>query len=152
MSKRWAFDDKQPFIEKLRERVDSGVPPERLDTRTPFHVHEVEEILKIPESPVRFFALAGALLGLFGGLGFVLFTVWDYPLLTGGKPIFSITAFIVIAFETTILLGGVVTKLGFLHLARLPDVHSILNPEEHYNQFVIVEEGGDEDLDEEGQS
>jgi hypothetical protein len=39
---------------------------------------------------------------------------------TGGKPIVSIPPYVVIAFELTILLGGLATLLGMLVLGRIP--------------------------------
>jgi molybdopterin-containing oxidoreductase family membrane subunit len=44
----------------------------------------------------------------------------QWGLTTGGKPVASIPPFIVIAFEMTILFGGVATVLGMALLGRLP--------------------------------
>ena len=40
--------------------------------------------------------------------------------MTSGKPIVSIPPFVIIAFELTILFGGLATLLGMLVNARLP--------------------------------
>ena len=50
-------------------------------------------------SPVRLFTLVGALLGCTAGFSLPIYTVSAWPLITGGKPLFSIPAFVVIAFE-----------------------------------------------------
>jgi molybdopterin-containing oxidoreductase family membrane subunit len=89
---------------------------------TPVPVHEIEEAVERerPLSRVRLFTLVGALAGT--SLGFFL-TIWSalkWGLITGGKPIASIPPFVVIAFELTILLGGLATVLGMLVLGRIP--------------------------------
>jgi hypothetical protein len=89
---------------------------------TPVPVHEIEAAVERerPLSRVRLFTLVGALSGT--SLGFFL-TIWSavkWGLVTGGKPVVSIPPFVVIAFELTILLGGLATVLGMLLLGRIP--------------------------------
>ena len=50
-------------------------------------------------------------------------TIWmslDWPIVIGGKPYASIPPYTVIAFELTILFGGIFTLLGLLAVGRLP--------------------------------
>ncbi len=137
--KEFRFDTKEEFLEKLAELVKSGVQAETLTTLTPFPVHKAEHILKTRASQLRFFTLVGALAGFFLSFGFMIFTVLDWPLITGGKPLISVPAFIIVAFECTILFGGIVSFLGFLHLNRLPNLKKIIEPREYGNQFVIIQ-------------
>ena len=54
--------------------------------------------------------------------GFAL-TVWSsfyYPLVAGGKPLASIPAYVVIAFEMTILFAGISALIGMLIHNRMP--------------------------------
>lgn len=141
-SNQYVFDTQEAFLEKLKSMVDGGVEPKRIDTMTPFHVHEAEHILHTKPSELRFFTLTGALMGFVLSFAFILYTVWDWPLITGGKPLYSIIAFIIVGFECTILIGGIVSFLGFLHLNRFPRVKQIIEPRECGNgsQFVIIEE------------
>lgn len=138
MSKEYRLDTQEEFVAKLEELVNSGVKPEHLDTLTPFHVHGSEHLLSPKPSSLRFFTLVGALAGFFLSFAFIIYTVLDWPLMTGGKPIVSIPAFIIIAFECTILIGGIVSMLGFLHLNRLPNIKRIIEPRECGSQFVII--------------
>jgi molybdopterin-containing oxidoreductase family membrane subunit len=139
MSKKWAFDDKETFLHKLESLVAEGVSPELVETITPFHVHETDHILHTRTSRLRFFTLTGALTGLIGGFAFTIFTVLDWPLITAGKPLISLPPFLVIAFELTILFGGLLSLVGFLALARFPSLKAItVPPEETGNQFVIL--------------
>jgi hypothetical protein len=137
---RYTFDTQEAFLEKLEEMVKTGVKPEAVSTLTPFHVHEAEHILKAKPSELRFFTLAGALAGFFLSFAFIIFTVLDWPLITGGKPLISIPAFIIVAFECTILFGGIVSLIGFLHLNRLPNIKRIIDPRECGSQFIIIEQ------------
>ena len=139
MSKKWAFDDKEPFLLKLESIVAEGISPESIETITPFHIHETDHILHTRTSRLRFFTLSGALTGLIGGFVFTIFTVMDWPLITAGKPLISLPPFLVIAFELTILFGGILSLVGFLALARFPSLKAITDPpEETGNQFVIL--------------
>lgn len=89
---------------------------------TPVPIHEIIDAVERdrPLSKVRLFTLIGGLSGT--SLGFFL-TIWSalkWGLVTGGKPVVSIPPFVVIAFEMTILLGGLSTVLAMLIFARLP--------------------------------
>ena len=98
------------------------------------------QLLRVPASPLKFFTGTGAALGFVSGFGLTLYTVWHWPMITSGKPLFSLPPFTIIAFELTILFGALASLLGFLHLARLPDLKNVLAPEETGNRFVIVVE------------
>jgi hypothetical protein len=137
-NRRWEFEDEHEFLEKLKELVDQGTPTERLDVITPIPVPGTEEILKMKRSPLRFFTLAGALTGLSLGFAFTIFTVMDWPIITGGKPLVSLPPFLIIAFALTILLGSLASFAGFLILGKMPSISKIQNPIEHENMFIIM--------------
>jgi len=137
MDKEWIFEDESAFIEKLKELNRAGVAEDSIETVTPYYVHQADRFLKSKPSHLKFFTLAGSLLGLAGGFGLTIFTVLSWSLITGGKPLISITAFIVIAFELTILIGAIVTFVGFLVLGKLPDIGTIQSPKESGNNFII---------------
>ena len=87
---------------------------------SPVPDHAIQHALNDSVSPVRVFVLFGGLLGCTLGFAFPIYTVLDWPLITGGKPLISIPPFVVIAFELTILLGAIGGMLGFLILSGLP--------------------------------
>ena len=50
-------------------------------------------------------------------------TLWmsnDWPIMIGGKPFSSIPPYTIIAFELTILFGGLMTVLGLFTMGKLP--------------------------------
>jgi hypothetical protein len=138
--KQFMFDDKDAFLAKLRELLAAGTKPEQIVVRTPVPVHEAMRLLKTPASRLRFFTFPAALTGLVTGFVLTLYTVWSWPLITGGKPLVSLPPFTIIAFELTILFGAVASLFGFLFLARLPSVKQIAAPEETGNQYAIFVE------------
>jgi molybdopterin-containing oxidoreductase family membrane subunit len=90
---------------------------------SPVPLEEIEEALTghgLPKSPVRLFTLIGALTGTTSGFALTIWSALKWNLITGGKPVVSIPPFVVIAFELTILLGGLCTLLGLLVTAPLP--------------------------------
>ncbi len=89
---------------------------------SPVPDHALDQALHVTLSPVRLFVLIGGLLGCATGFIFPIYTVLDWPLITGGKPLISIPPFVVIAFELTILFAAIGGVAGFLLLSRLPRV------------------------------
>ncbi len=88
----------------------------------PLPEHQLlEDGLALTDSPVRVFTLAGGLTGAATGFAFTSWTSMDWPLVTGGKPILSIPAYVVIAFECAILFGALATVIGLFVNARLPN-------------------------------
>jgi hypothetical protein len=93
-----------------------------LEVYTPAPIHEIEDVMERdrPVSRVRLFTLIGGLTGTASGFILTIWSALQWGLVTGGKPIASIPPFVVIAFELTILFGGLSTVLGMVLLGRLP--------------------------------
>ena len=93
-----------------------------LEVYTPAPIHEIEDVMERdrPVSRVRLFTLIGGLTGTASGFLLTIWSALQWGLVTGGKPVVSIPPFVVIAFEMTILFGGLSTVLGMVLLARLP--------------------------------
>jgi Protein of unknown function (DUF3341) len=95
---------------------------EDLEVYTPAPIHEIEDVMERarPVSRVRLFTLIGGLTGTVSGFTLTIWSAMQWGLVTGGKPVASIPPFVVIAFELTILFGGLATALGMALLGRLP--------------------------------
>ncbi|HSE94408.1 MAG TPA: DUF3341 domain-containing protein [Methylomirabilota bacterium] len=117
---------------------------------SPVPLEELEEALTghaLPRSPVRLFTLVGGLTGTACGFALTIWSALKWNLITGGKPVVSIPPFVVIAFELTILLGGLCTLLGLLVTARLPNLRAstTYDPRFSVDRFgVRVACGGDD--------
>src|SRR5687768_4964249 len=112
------YDDAGAAAGAIRTLRERGLT--RLESFAPVPDSRIQAALFEGPSPVRLFTLAGGVLGCAGGLALSIVTSLGWPLITGGKPIVSMPAFLVIAFETAILFGALFTLLGFLIYARLP--------------------------------
>lgn len=107
--------------------------------------HEIEDAMGYGQSPVRVWTLVGCLTGTATGFAITTFTSVDWPLVVGGKPIVSIPAFVVIAFELTVLFGALATVIGLFVLSRVPDpkLPVVYDPEFTAGRYgVAVEASG----------
>ena len=121
----------------------------QLTVYSPVPRHELDAVLAEKESPVRLFTLIGGLTGVSFGFFYAIATSLDWPLVVGGKPIVSLPPFVVIGFETTILLGALATVAGMLLNARLPRLGRSpgYDPRFSSDKIGIVAFGGPSQLD-----
>ena len=101
--------------EKLRGRGYTD-----LEVYSPVPSHELDDVVHPRPSRVRIFTLIGGLLGVVTGYAMTIWMANDWRLMVGGKPFSSIPPYTIIAFELTILFGGLLTALGLFVVARLP--------------------------------
>jgi hypothetical protein len=121
----------------------------QLTVYSPVPRHELDAVLAKKESPVRLFTLVGGLTGVSFGFFYAIATSLDWPLVVGGKPIVSLPPYVVIGFETTILLGALATVAGMLLNARLPRLGRSpgYDPRFSSDKIGIVAFGGPAQLD-----
>ena len=101
-------------IHQIRDRGYTDIV-----TYAPAPFMEVEDAVDPKPSRVRLYTLIGGLVGAFTGF---LLTVWmanDWQIVIGGKPFSSIPPYTIIAFELTILFGGLMTALGFFITGKM---------------------------------
>jgi hypothetical protein len=91
-----------------------------LEVYSPAAFPELEDIVDARPSRVRAWTLVGGLVGAVTGYALTIWMANDWQMVMGGKPFSSIPPYTVIAFELTILFGGLMTLLGLLVVAKLP--------------------------------
>jgi len=91
-----------------------------LETYSPAPFTEVDDAAIEKPSRVRWFTLIGGLTGVVTGYAMTIWMANDWKIMLGGKPFSSIPPYTIIAFELTILFGGLMTLLGLLAFGRLP--------------------------------
>ncbi len=99
---------------KLRDRGYSN-----LETYSPAPFPEVDDAVIEKPSRVRLFTLIGGLTGVVTGYALTIWMSYDWPIRIGGKPYASIPPYTIIAFELTILFGGLLTALGLIIFGKL---------------------------------
>lgn len=123
------FKDSHSAVKAVKKLREAGYKDVRGYSPFPDHDFEDELYKGKRRSPVRMFTLLG---GLTGCLGAFLMTSWmsiDYPIRTSAKPLISIPAFVVVAFECTILLGAIFTLLSMGHFSKVPNLFTIFGGE-----------------------
>jgi Protein of unknown function (DUF3341) len=107
-------------VDAIRQLRAKGFSDLTVYTPTPVEDIEAEVESVRPLSKVRLFTLIGGLVGTCTGFFLTTWSSLVWSLITGGKAPVSFPPFVVIAFELTILLGGLSTVLAILILAKLP--------------------------------
>jgi hypothetical protein len=101
----------------------------RMECYTPYPVEEAAVALRFHKNRVPLVTLLGGLMGV--TTAFLMETwiaVWSYPLNIGGRPLFSWPAFIIPAYEWTILFAGLSAAFGMCALNGLPQLyHPLFN-------------------------
>ena len=105
------------------ERVrDAGYA--RWDACAPFPVHGLDKAMGVKASKLPW---AVFIIGLTGSLSMIGFEIWasvyDYPIIVGGKPLFSIPAFVPIWYEFTVLSSCLTVFFGNWFFCRLPQLY-----------------------------
>ena len=117
----------------LREKGVAGV-----ELFSPIPLHGAEEALGLGKSLVRTFTLVGAILGAIGGFTLCVWTATRFLLPTAGRPIIALPPYLLITYESTILLGTLMTLLGFFVVGRLPAWRDrVYRASSNVDRFVI---------------
>ncbi|MDI1319225.1 MAG: DUF3341 domain-containing protein [bacterium] len=142
-----AFDTVPALYHACEKVRDAGYS--QWDTFTPFPVHGLDAAMGMRRSKVPRFSLAGGITGFFTGMGFIAWLGWvEYPLVVGGKPMFSPMFAFPVAYELTILFTAFATIGGMFLLNQLPmHYHPVLKAPQFVramdDRFYIVIEAND---------
>lgn len=116
------------------------------DVYTPFPIHGMDGAMGLKKSRVGWFTFSGGVTGFTLGMLMIWFmNAFDYPLVVGGKPLFSPIFAFPVAYELTILLGAFGSIFGMLILNKLPMLyHPLLKNERfkgasHDKFYVVIE-------------
>ena len=127
--------------EKIR---DAGY--RRWDVFSPYPIHGMNQAMGLKNSRVGWFAFIGGCTGYTTGM----IMIWwmnavDYPLVVGGKPMFSPFYAFPPSYELTILFSAFGAILGMLFLNRLPRLYNPLLKNgrfakvTHDRYFLVIE-------------
>jgi len=142
------FDTATELVDAARRVRDAGYV--KTDAFSPFPLHDIDEALGIKRSILPYLIFAGGITGLLAGIGLQYFVhVFDWPIIVGGRPHFSLPAFIPPMYELTILCSAAVAVFGMLLLNGLPSpYHPVFNVPRFAlatrEKFFLVIESADE--------
>lgn len=95
----------------------------KIEALSPYPLHGIDEALGIPRSFIPWITF---ICGLAGGIFGVWLTWWthsvNWPIIIGGKPMFSFAAYIPVIFECTILLAALSSVGAMIILNGLPKI------------------------------
>lgn len=146
------FDGPEPLKAAAAKVRDAGF--RRWDVHSPFPVHGIERAMGMRRTPLPWLVL---LAGCGGAVVALLLQWWtnafNYPIVTSGKPYFSLPANIPITFELIVLFSGLVAFGGTLVLNLLPHFNHPLFRSQRFRRvttdgFFISIEAADAKFDE----
>jgi hypothetical protein len=127
--------------EKVR---DAGF--QHWDVYTPCPIHGMDDAMGLRPSKVGWFAFVGGVTGITCGMLMIWFmNAVDFPLVVGGKPLFSPWFAFPISYELTILFGAFGSIIGMLVSNQLPRWHHPLLKHPRFAQvthdrfFIVIE-------------
>jgi hypothetical protein len=142
------FDTPAAALHAAEKVRDAGY--RRWDVFTPFPVHGMDKAMGLRNSKVGWFSFIGGVTGYTTGMVMIWWmNAHDYPVLVGGKPMFSPFYPFPPSFELTILLGAFGALFGMLFLNRLPRLYHPLLKNRRFtggvthDKFVVVVECAD---------
>ena len=96
----------------------------KFDAISPYPIHGMEEACGIKRSGIPYITFGAGVVGLLAGLSLVYYTsAIDWPINVGGKPMFSLPAFIPVMFELTILFAALSSVGALFYLCKMPRVN-----------------------------
>lgn len=131
------WTDEHAFLEAVRKSRKLG--KKDFITLTPYPVHGLEEATETPRSWIPWvtfwFGLGGCTFG-------VWFTWWtsavNWPVIIGGKPFWSLPAFIPVIFELTILFAALSSIGALIYACGLPKINPpVIDPALTSHKFGI---------------
>jgi hypothetical protein len=123
-----------------------------LDAFTPFPVYESFPMLRLRDRRVLWLGLFGGIFGFWRARGQERFTKWDFTINVGGRPLYALSAFMVVCFELTVLFAALTPAVGMLALNGLPRLsHPVFNAPQFYrasrDRFFLCVLASDEKFD-----
>jgi hypothetical protein len=141
------FDSPAAIMRAAKQVRDAGY--RHWDCITPFPIHGMDGAMGMGRSKVPRISLAGGILGFCTGMTMIWYMdKYDFPLIVGGKPLFSPLFAFPVSYELTILFTAFATIIGMFVLNGLPmHYHPVLNYERMgqgtNDRFFIVIESSD---------
>jgi len=131
------FESEQSILAAAKKMREMGM--DKFEAITPYPVHGMEDACGIKRSFIPYVAFGAGLAGLTAG---TLLTWWtsavSWPINVGGKPFFSLPAFVPVMFELTILFSALASVGALFAVCGLPKVNPpVIDPDLTSHKFAI---------------
>jgi hypothetical protein len=125
-------------LDATRAARDAGMVIE--DVYAPYAIHGIDQAMGLPQSRLTWVCFSAGLAGMLLMLLFLWWmTVVAWPLNVGGKPLFSLPAYIPIVFEFTVLSAGLSTVAALFVATRLwPGKRAMVLPRVTNDRFALA--------------
>lgn len=129
--------DEHQLVEAARKTKAAGFT--KFEAISPFPLHGIDDAMGIPFS---FIPWVTFIFGLGGFLFGTWFTWWasavDWPIIIGGKPMWSLPAFVPVMFELTILFAALSSVGALIFICGLPKVDPpVIDPALTSHKFAL---------------
>jgi hypothetical protein len=116
------FQQPEPAADAMDGLKEAGFELGTFDvlTGTPYPEGAFGE--HVPQHRLFRFPAFGAIIGFTLSVFLTSVTQLAYPMVTGGKPILSVFAMLIIMYEMTMLAGVIATVIGIIFESRLPNM------------------------------
>lgn len=131
------WEDEHEFVEAARKAKQAG--HNNMEAISPYPLHGIDDAIGIPRSIIPWVTFTFGSLGCLFGIWFTWWTsTTDWPINVGGKPMWSLAAFIPVIFECTILLAALSSVAAMIGLNGLPKVDPpTIDPDLTCNKFAL---------------
>ena len=112
------YNDEEVMMKAVKVANDQHL--DILDVFSPFPIHGLDPLLGLAESRLHIAGFVYGALGTltaFGGMSWIF--TRDWPIIFGGKPYWSVPAFIPITFELTVLFASIGMVVSFYTVCGL---------------------------------
>lgn len=131
------FTEEHQILEAARKSRDLGMT--KFEAISPYPIHGMEDACGIKRSSIPYVTFTAGMIGLLSALALVWYTsVYDWPINVGGKPPFSLPAFIPIMFELTILFAALSSVGALFYHCGIPKIDPpTIDPDLTCDKFAI---------------
>jgi hypothetical protein len=142
------FLDEHTVVEAARKTREAGYS--KFEAISPYPIHGMEEACDIKRSGIPYVTFVAGAVGLLSGLALTWWTsAVNWPINVGGKPFFSLPAFIPIMFELTILFAALSSVVALFIKTGMPTLDQpIIDPDLTCHKFAIFVPANDRNFDE----
>lgn len=142
------FTEEHQVVGAARKANEMGLT--KFDAISPYPIHGMEEACGIKRSWLPYVTFVAGVVGLVAGL---LLTWWtsavSWAVNVGGKPFFSLPAFIPIIFELCVLFAALSSVAALFYACKMPKINPpVIDPDLSSHKFAVYVPSNDIGYDE----